>query len=324
MNRALPWYRQVNREQWKAFLATFAGWVLDGFDATIITFVLIDIQKSFAVDKALAGALGTVTLFFRLIGGVAAGAVADRWGRKLPLMLSILWFSLFAFLSGFSTSYAMLFAFRALFGIGMGGEWAAGMPLALEHWPAHLRGTASGLLQGGFSWGFILSAADVSLRLPSVRPSAGSRVAGDVLDRRDTGAARALDPHRSLRESRLARPATAPAVAPGEENLAPSDLPRRSRGYHRAVQPPDGRPDVFLLLDFVLVSDLLARIGSGAAPLLVALNLGWIAAPPSGAACRRRDWGGAAPSPSLPYWASSSSRFIFWRAIPQFSSWAHS
>jgi MFS transporter, SHS family, lactate transporter len=74
------------------------------------------------------------------------------------LMLSILWFSLFAFLSGFSTSYAMLFACRALFGIGMGGEWAAGMPLTLEHWPAHLRGTASGMLQSGFSWGFILSA----------------------------------------------------------------------------------------------------------------------------------------------------------------------
>jgi MFS transporter, SHS family, lactate transporter len=178
MNRALPWYRQVNREQWKAFLATFAGWVLDGFDATIITFVLIDIQQSFAVDKALAGALGTVTLFFRLIGGVAAGAVADRWGRKLPLMLSILWFSLFAFLSGFSTSYAMLFAFRALFGIGMGGEWAAGMPLALEHWPAHLRGTASGLLQGGFSWGFILSALIFHYVYPLFdhRPDLGWRV----------------------------------------------------------------------------------------------------------------------------------------------------
>src|SRR4029453_1415654 len=156
---ALPWYPQVTREQGKAFLAPFAGWVLDGFDATIITFVLIDIQQSFAVDKALAGALGTVTLFFRLIGGVAAGGGADRWGRKLPLMLSILWFSLFAFLSGFSTSYAMLFAFRALFGIGMGGEWAAGMPLFLEHWPRRLRGLASGLLLGGWYWGYVLAAA---------------------------------------------------------------------------------------------------------------------------------------------------------------------
>ena len=106
----------------------------------------------------LAGALGTVTLMMRLVGGALAGTAADKWGRKLPLMLSILWFSLFAALSGFSTSYTMLFALRALFGIGMGGEWAAGMPLVLEHWPAHLRGRASGLLQGGFSWGYILSA----------------------------------------------------------------------------------------------------------------------------------------------------------------------
>jgi SHS family lactate transporter-like MFS transporter len=153
----LPWYREVNREQWKAFFATFLGWVLDGYDFTILTFIIIDIQHSFTVDNALAGALGTVTMCMRLVGGVAAGTAADKWGRKKPLMLSILWFSIFAFLSGFSTSYAMLFAFRALFGIGMGGEWAAGMPLAIEHWPAHLRGTASGLLQGGFAWGFVLS-----------------------------------------------------------------------------------------------------------------------------------------------------------------------
>lgn len=154
----LPWYRQITGEQWKAFLATFFGWLLDGFDFTIMTFILIDIQNSFAVDRALAGALGTVTLMFRLVGGLGAGMAADRWGRKRPLIWSILWFSIFAFLSGFSTSYAMLFAFRALFGIGMGGEWAAGMPLALEHWPARYRGLASGLLQGGWYWGFIVSA----------------------------------------------------------------------------------------------------------------------------------------------------------------------
>ena len=73
-------------------------------------------------------------------------------------MLSVLWFSLFAFLSGFSTSYAMLFALRALFGLGMGGEWAAGMPLVLEHWPTRLRGLASGLMLGGWYWGYLLAA----------------------------------------------------------------------------------------------------------------------------------------------------------------------
>ena len=166
----LPWYRQVSRDQWRAFWATFLGWVLDGFDFTIITFILIDIQESFTIDRALAGALGTVTLLMRLVGGAAAGTAADRWGRRLPLMLSILWFSLFAGLSGFSTSYAMLFAFRALFGIGMGGEWAAGMPLVLEHWPAHLRGIASGLLQGGYSWGFIISALVYTFIYPLLEP----------------------------------------------------------------------------------------------------------------------------------------------------------
>ena len=121
----LPWYRELTTDQWKAFLATFLGWTLDGFDFTILSFLIADIQRSFTVSAALAGALGTVTLFFRVVGGSVAGSAADRWGRKPPLMASILWYSLFAFLCGFSTSYGMLFAFRALFGIGMGGVWAA-------------------------------------------------------------------------------------------------------------------------------------------------------------------------------------------------------
>ena len=135
------------------------GWIVDSFDFNILAFIVIDIQKSFTVDRALAGALGTVTLIMRLVGGTIAGTPADKWGRKLPLTLSVLWFSLFASLSGFSTSYAMLFGMRALFGLGMGGEWAAGMPLVLEHWPAKLRGLASGLMLGGWYWGYLLAAA---------------------------------------------------------------------------------------------------------------------------------------------------------------------
>jgi MFS transporter, SHS family, lactate transporter len=150
-------YHELNRDQRKAFLTTFFAWVLDAFDFTILTFVLVNIQQSFSVNAALAGALGTVTLMFRVLGGIGAGTAADRWGRKAPIIFSIAWFTAFAFLSGLSTSYVMLFAFRALFGIGMGGMWAAGVPLALEHLPIHLRGVASGLLQGGFSFGFMLS-----------------------------------------------------------------------------------------------------------------------------------------------------------------------
>jgi SHS family lactate transporter-like MFS transporter len=163
-----PWYRDVTRAQWTVFAAAYLGWVLDGFDFTILTFLLGDIQRSFTVSAALAGALGTVTLMFRVAGGIGAGTCADRWGRKGPLMFSILWYSVFAFLSGFSTSYGMLFTFRALFGIGMGGVWAAGMPLTLEHWPARLRGTASGLMQSGYSLGFLLSSVVFQFGYPLV------------------------------------------------------------------------------------------------------------------------------------------------------------
>ncbi len=162
------WYREVTPTQWKAFIGAYLGWVLDGFDFTILTFLLVDIQRSFTVDKALAGALGTVTLIFRVAGGIGAGTAADRWGRKGPLMFSILWYSLFSFLGGFSTSYGMLFAIRGLFGIGMGGVWAAGMPLTLEHWPAHLRGTASGMMQSGYSMGFLLSSLVFEFGYPLV------------------------------------------------------------------------------------------------------------------------------------------------------------
>lgn len=170
--------RQVTPVQWKAFLTTFFAWVLDAFDFTILTFVLIDIQQSFSVNKALAGLLGTVTLLFRVVGGIGAGTAADRWGRKGPILFSIAWYTVFAFLSGLSTSYVMLFAFRGLFGIGMGGMWAAGMPLALEHWPARLRGIGSGLLQAGYSTGFLLSSFVYQLAYPLVKddPDWGWRV----------------------------------------------------------------------------------------------------------------------------------------------------
>jgi SHS family lactate transporter-like MFS transporter len=87
----IPWYAQVSRDQWRAFWAVFLGWVVDAFDFNMLAFILIDIPKSFTVDRALAGALGTVTLMMRLLGAAAAGTLADKYGRKLPLMLSVQW-----------------------------------------------------------------------------------------------------------------------------------------------------------------------------------------------------------------------------------------
>jgi SHS family lactate transporter-like MFS transporter len=100
----------------------------------------------------------TVTLWMRLIGATASGWMADRMGRKAPLMISILWFSACNFIAGFSPTFAFLFFFRALLGIGMGAEWPAGAALAMETWPARSRGLMSGFLQGSWGIGFALSA----------------------------------------------------------------------------------------------------------------------------------------------------------------------
>jgi MFS transporter, SHS family, lactate transporter len=99
-----------------------------------------------------------VTLWLRLVCATAAGWMADRMGRKTPLMISILWYSLCNFIAGFSPTFAFLFFFRALLGIGMGAEWPAGAALAMESWPTRSRGFMSGILQGSWGLGFALSA----------------------------------------------------------------------------------------------------------------------------------------------------------------------
>src|SRR5262249_16010965 len=98
-----------------------------------------------------------VTLWLRLLRATAAGCMADPMGLRAPLMISILWYSICNFIAGFSPTFAFLFFFRALLGIGMGAEWPAGAALAMETWPARSRGFMSGVLQGSWGLGFALS-----------------------------------------------------------------------------------------------------------------------------------------------------------------------
>jgi len=109
-----------------------------------------------------------ITLWLRLVGAVASGWLADRVGRKLPLMLSILWYSLANFVAGFSPTFLFLAVCRALLGIGMGAEWPAGAALAMETWPARSRGFMGGLLQGSWGIGFLMSSAAYGLLYNSI------------------------------------------------------------------------------------------------------------------------------------------------------------
>jgi SHS family lactate transporter-like MFS transporter len=146
-----------------AWWAAWLGWTLDAFDFTIFLLIMVPIAKEFNVPLTAVTVVFTITLWMRLFGAVASGWLADRVGRKTPLMISILWYSLCNFIAGFSPSFWFLFLFRALLGIGMGAEWPAGASLAMESWPARSRGFMSGVLQGSWSLGFLLSSAAYGL-----------------------------------------------------------------------------------------------------------------------------------------------------------------
>ncbi len=167
MDGTARWWREPTRAQWAAFAAAWVGWVLDAFDFTIFICVTTSVSKEFGVSTtAVAGSL-TLTLIVRLAGGVIAGWIADRWGRRLPLMLSLLWFAAFDAAIYFAPSFAWLLVLRTLFGFGMGAEWTAGTALAMESLPPRCRGFASGLLQAGWPIGFLLAAALASWIVPA-------------------------------------------------------------------------------------------------------------------------------------------------------------
>jgi SHS family lactate transporter-like MFS transporter len=158
-----PWWKEPTKDQWMAWIAAWLGWTLDAFDFTIFLLIMVPIAKEFNVPLVEVTAVFTVTLWLRLVGATASGWLADRIGRKKPLMISILWYSACNFIAGFSPSFLFLFFFRALLGIGMGAEWPAGAALAMETWPIRSRGLMSGLLQGSWGIGFLMSSIAYAL-----------------------------------------------------------------------------------------------------------------------------------------------------------------
>jgi SHS family lactate transporter-like MFS transporter len=153
----IPWWREPTKDQWYAWWAAWLGWTLDAFDFTVFLLIIKPIADEFQVPTTEVAIVFTLTLWMRLIGAVASGWLADRIGRKTPLMISILWYSVCNFIAGFSPSFWFSLVFRTLLGIGMGAEWPAGAALAMEQWPIRSRGFMSGILQGSWSIGFLLS-----------------------------------------------------------------------------------------------------------------------------------------------------------------------
>ncbi|HEY2016988.1 MAG TPA: MFS transporter, partial [Bryobacteraceae bacterium] len=140
-----------------ALLAGYLGWTLDAFDFFLVVSCLTAIGREFHKSDAQMALTLTATLAFRPIGAFLFGLLADRYGRRLPLMIDLVFYSIVEVLSGLAPNYTTFVILRALFGIGMGGEWGVGASLAMEKVPPRLRGLLSGFLQQGYAMGFLLA-----------------------------------------------------------------------------------------------------------------------------------------------------------------------
>ena len=250
----VPWWREPTKDQWLAYVAAWLGWTLDAFDFTIFLLIMVPIAQEFNVPLVEVTFVFTVTLWLRLLGATASGWMADRMGRKTPLMISILWYSICNFIAGFSPTFWFLFLFRALLGIGMGAEWPAGAALAMESWPTRSRGFMSGVLQGSWGLGFLLSSAAYGLLYDAI----GWR--GLLWIGVLAGLGRPLRPE--IREGTRGlegEPREAADAAAGSPSAADRDLQAEDAGQHADGLPVDGQRLCRLLHDLRSVSDASAE-----------------------------------------------------------------
>ena len=150
--------KPTRADERNAVLAGFLGWSLDAFDFFILVMVVPAVAKEFHTSVPAIALTLMASLMTRPLGAIIFGVMADRLGRRIPLMLNVIFYSLLSFLSGLAPTYRMFFVLRLLYGIGMGGEWGVGASLTLESVPPRLRGILSGLLQGGYTFGYLLAA----------------------------------------------------------------------------------------------------------------------------------------------------------------------
>ena len=155
---ALSLLRSLNRVQKNTFIACFLGWTLDALDFFLLTFVFVPVAHDFGKTIPQVTFAITLTLMMRPLGAFIFGWLGDRFGRRIPLMIDIVFYSVVELLTALAPNFATFLFLRALFGIGMGGEWGLGASLAMESLPTHTRGLFSGILQQGYAFGYLLAA----------------------------------------------------------------------------------------------------------------------------------------------------------------------
>ncbi len=170
------WMADITPEQWKIFGVTFSGWTFGAMDILLFTFAAVSIAEVFSLSPKAVGGIFSVVLFSTVFGGILFGIVSDYAGRVKAITLTILCYSFFAGLSAFSPNIIFLIVCSVLLGLGMGGQWASGKALVAETWPKEHRGKAIGMVQSGWSVGYLLIALLAALILPRFEVELGWRI----------------------------------------------------------------------------------------------------------------------------------------------------
>lgn len=173
---AFAWLRTLGPRGRQAFAGAFGGYALDSYDFQVLPLGLVAISAYFGISKGEAGLLTTVTLVVSAIGGALAGVLLDRIGRVRTLLLTMVTYAVFTVLCGFATDYPLLLVFRALQGLGFGGEWAAGAVLVAEYALPKYRGRALGYIQSSWAVGWALSVLVYTVTFDLVSPNLAWRV----------------------------------------------------------------------------------------------------------------------------------------------------
>jgi SHS family lactate transporter-like MFS transporter len=156
-----------HKDRWYAATAGYLGWTLDAFDFFIVVFLVRTLANQFHVSTSTIIWSLTATLAMRPVGALLFGLLADRFGRRRPLIANVVFFSIVQLLCGFAPNFHVFLLLRALYGIGMGGEWGVGAALVMESTPRRWRGIVSGILQSGYPTGYLFAALITRLILPA-------------------------------------------------------------------------------------------------------------------------------------------------------------
>jgi MFS transporter, SHS family, lactate transporter len=163
---AIRLFKSLNRDQRNTFVACFLGWSLDAFDFFLLTFVISSVGHDFGRSVVDIAKTIAITLMMRPVGAFIFGLLGDRFGRRIPLMADIIFYSVMELLTAFAPNFTVFYILRGLYGVGMGGEWGLGASLAMESLPTEARGLFSGILQQGYMFGYLFAALIYGIVFP--------------------------------------------------------------------------------------------------------------------------------------------------------------